>query len=308
MPKRVLITGAAGFVGANMARRLLSGGDELALAVRPGSDRRRLKGIASQADIVEAELRDSNAADRLVAEHKPEVVIHLAAHGAYSWQTDAEQIFETNALGTVRLLRACTKGGVERFVHAGSSSEYGYKDHPPGEDELPEPNSDYAVAKLAATMSCGYFAREHGLDAVTLRLYSAYGPWEEPKRLVPTLVRAALQGELPPLVGPDVARDFVFVEDVCAAFELACSSQAIEPGAVYNVASGRQTTIREIVEAARSLFGVEAEPEWGAMEERAWDTSSWVGNPALIAQRLGWRPKVELEAGLRRTADWIEAS
>jgi dolichol-phosphate mannosyltransferase len=231
--------------------------------------------------------------------------MHLAAHGAYSWQKDAERIFETNAIGTLRLLEACAEGGVERIVHAGSSSEYGIKDHPPAEDELPEPNSEYAVAKLAGTMCCALFARERDVEAVTLRLYSAYGPWEHRDRLVPTLVEAALRGELPPLVNASVARDFVFVDDVCQAFLLAASASGTEPGAVYNVASGHQTTIREIVDVARSLFGVEAEPSWGSMPDRSWDTPSWVGDPSRIEREFDWRAKVGLEEGLRLTADWM---
>lgn len=304
MPSRVLITGAAGFVGANLARRMLGHGDELWLAVRPDSDRWRLKEIEGEACIVEADLREPDAASRIVSEARPRVVMHLAAHGAYSWQTDADRIFETNALGTRRLLEACEGAGVECLVHAGSSSEYGYKNRPPSESELPEPNSDYAVAKLAATMSCAQFASERDLRTVTLRLYSAYGPWEHPDRLVPTLVRAALSGELPPLVSPDVARDFVFVEDVCSAFVLSSAETNDEGRAIYNVASGRQTTIREIVEMTRSVFGVETEPDWGSMPDRGWDTTTWIGDPSLIQRELGWNAEVDLEEGLRRTAEW----
>lgn len=306
MPLRVLITGAAGFVGANLARRMLGRGDEVWLAVRPGSDQWRLSEIEGDARIVEADLREPEAATRLVGEARPGAVMHLAAHGAYSWQADAERIFETNTLGTRRLLEACASAGVECFVHAGSSSEYGYKDHPPAEGELPEPNSDYAVSKLAATMSCAQFASERGLRTVTLRLYSAYGPWEHPDRLVPTLVRAALRGELPPLVSPDVARDFIFVDDVCSAFLLASAGTSGDGRTIYNVASGRQTTIREMVETARSLFDVEAEPDWGSMPERGWDTTTWVGDPSLIQRELGWHADVGLEEGLRRTAEWMQ--
>lgn len=133
-----------------------------------------------------------------------------------------------------------------------------------------------------------------------MRLYSAYGPWEEPKRLIPTLVRAGLRGELPPLVNPDVARDFVYMEDVCEAFALAASAHLPERGAVYNVASGTQTTLRELVDLARRVFGITAQPDWGSMEERDWDTTTWVGDPSKIGSQLGWRPRVSLEEGLAR--------
>jgi nucleoside-diphosphate-sugar epimerase len=307
MASRVLITGASGFVGSNLARRALQRGDQVSLGVPPGSDRWRLAEIESDATVLEADLRDARSVERMVGEARPELVMHLATHGAYSWQDDSDRIFETTVLGTVNLLTACEAAGVRRLINAGSSSEYGYRDHPPGEDELPEPNSDYAAAKAATTMWCGYFARERGLETITLRLYSIYGPWEEPRRLIPTLVRESLAGRLPPLVNPDVARDFVFVDDACSAFLLSGDAAKVEPGAVYNVASGRQTTIREIVEVARSTFGVETEPDWGSMPDRAWDTTSWVGNPAKIESELGWRAETDLADGLRQTASWMEA-
>ena len=308
MAKRVLITGAAGFVGANLARRTLARGDEVFLAIGPDTDRYRLREIEGDAELIEADLREPDSAQRLVAASRPELVLHLATHGAYSWQTDAERIFETTVLGTVRLLRACGDAGVRRLINAGSSSEYGFKDHPPDEAELPEPNSDYAAAKVGATAYCGHFARSHDTDAITLRLYSVYGPWEHPDRLIPKLVGEALAGRLPPLVNPEVARDFVFVDDACSAFLAAAESVEAAPDAVYNVASGRETTIGEIVETARSAFGVEAEPDWGSMPERDWDTTSWVGNPARIERELGWRAETDLTEGLRRTAEWMALS
>jgi nucleoside-diphosphate-sugar epimerase len=305
MARRVLITGAAGFIGANLTRRLIAEGEDVWLGVKPGSDPWRIAGIEGEAVRCDLDLMDADCIERTVADAQPQCVMHLAAHGAYSWQTDPWAIAETNVLGTLRLLEACTRAGVERFVNAGTSSEYGFRDHAPREDEAPEPNSHYAAAKAAGTGYCGYFGREGRLATVTLRLYSAYGPWEEPKRLIPTLVRAGLQGELPPLVNPDVARDFVYVGDVCEAFALAASADLPERGAVYNVASGTQTTLGELVDVAREVFGITAQPDWGSMEQRDWDTSTWVGDPSKINSQLGWRPRVSLEEGLERLGEAI---
>jgi dolichol-phosphate mannosyltransferase len=212
----------------------------------------------------------------------------------------------TNLVGTANLLEAAAAVGFEAFVNSGSSSEYGYKDHAPAEDELPEPNSIYAVAKAAATMYCRQRARRSGLPVTTLRLYSAYGPFEEAGRLVPRLITEGLRGRLPPLVNPAVARDFVHVDDVCDAY-LRAAAASVEPGAVYNVGSGRQTTIAEIVEIVRKLLAVEAEPAWGTMADRSWDTDVWVANPARIKAELGWSPNLDLEQGLARTIAWHRA-
>jgi UDP-glucose 4-epimerase len=251
--------------------------------VRPGSDAWRLSGL--DVTVVEADVRESVPGGF-------DVVFHLAAHGAYSWQEDERTIRETNVLGTQNAVAAG-----ERVVVAGSSSEYGHKPHAPAEDEPLEPNSPYAEAKAAASA----LALERG--AVVLRLYSAYGPWEEPNRLVPTLLTRGLRGELPPLVSPLVARDFVYVDDVCEAFLLAAHGAA--PGRVYNVGSGRQTTVEEMVAAARGLLELEAEPRWGAMPDRRWDTEMWVANPELIKRDLGWEARTGLVEGLERTLMWL---
>src|SRR5205807_1806487 len=188
---RAIITGAGGFIGAALARRLLGEGVALTLAVRPGGDPWRVEGLREEAEVVALDLRDESAVAALVRDRRPDWVFHLAAHGAYSWQSDARRIAETNLLGTIALADACAAVDVEALVHAGSSSEYGPKDHPPAESEALAPDSAYAVATAAATHYCAHVARSRDLAAVTLRLYSAYGPWEEPRRLVPTLLAHA---------------------------------------------------------------------------------------------------------------------
>jgi nucleoside-diphosphate-sugar epimerase len=191
------------------------------------------------------------------------------------------------------------------LVSAGSSSEYGYQDHPPSEAERVEPNSLYAVTKVAATHLCRLAAATSGLRAVTLRLYSIYGEWEEPGRLMPTLVRRCREGGWPPLVGPDTARDFVWVTDACEAFLLAATAELADPGVVLNVASGTQTTLASLVDAARTVFGVSTEPRWGTMPARRWDTATWVGDPAAAARALGWRATTSLRDGLAAMGAWL---
>jgi dolichol-phosphate mannosyltransferase len=282
----VLVTGAGGFVGANLVRRLLLDGRQVTALVRPGSDCWRLDGL--DLEVVAADLREPASIPKGF-----DLVFHLAAHGAYSWQDDEARVRETNVVGTEHVLEAAGDG---RVVMAGSSSEYGLKDHPPSEDEPLEPNSPYAETKAEAT------ARALDQGAVVMRLYSAYGPWEEPDRFVPTLLARGLAGRLPPLVSPRVARDFVHVDDVCAAFVLGA---AAAPGRVYNVGSGRQTTVAEVVELAHRLLDLDVEPDWGSMPDRAWDTETWVSNPARIRTELGWEARIGLEEGLRRTLDWL---
>lgn len=307
-PKRALVTGAAGFVGANLVRRLLADGHEVTAALRPDTHRWRLAGVEPDLRILGLDLLDTAAIGAVVAEGRPDWVFHLAAHGASSWQRDPLRIMQTNAVATVALAEASRAWDCQAFIHTGSSSEYGFKDHAPSEWEPLEPNSAYAVAKATASLYLAHLAAAGELDTVTMRLYSVYGPFEEPHKLVPTLIVRGLQGELPPLVNPGVARDFVACDDVVEALMSAARMAPERSGRIYNVGSGHQTTIGELVELACRLLEIDAEPDWGSSAGRSWDTETWVSDPRLAAEELGWRAQLGLEEGLSRTADWLRSA
>lgn len=303
--KRVIITGATGFVGANLARRLLREEHEVHLLVRPGHAAWRIAEICQDVRLHELQLHDAGAVTRVVGEIRPEWIFHLAAYGAYSRQTDLEQMVLTNINCTINLINACLKTGFEAFVNTGSSSEYGFKDHAPAESDPLEPNSHYAVTKAAATMFCRYTAQSRRVHLPTLRLYSVFGPYEDPGRLLPALILRGLKGELPPLADPNVARDFVYVDDVVEACLLAARVRTQEWGAIYNVGTGVTTTLREVVNVARRVMNIGAEPVWNAMPNRSWDTNVWVSDNRKICSALRWQYRNNFEAGFRLMLDWF---
>jgi nucleoside-diphosphate-sugar epimerase len=302
---KALVTGAEGFLGANLVRALLAAGHEVTAISRPGGAPWRLREVASELRVLELDLRDAGGIEPVLAASTPEWVFHLAAHGAYSWQTDVRQMIDVNVAATAALLAAARNVGVQAFVNVGSSSEYGLKRHPPREDERLEPNSHYAVTKAAGTHLTA-LAAAGGLPAVTLRLYSIYGPWEDPGRLMPALVREASRGGLPPLVGPDTARDFVYVEDCCLAL-MEAARRGARGGrpATLNIGSGRQTRLDELVELARRVLDVAEIPEWATMSQREWDTNVWVSDPRAAFEHLGWTASTGLGEGLARMAAWL---
>ncbi len=150
-------------------------------------------------------------------------------------------------------------------------------------------------------MYCGHRAREGKLAAVTLRLYSVYGALEDPRRLVAKLLAEGLQGCLPPLVSPDTARDFVYVEDVCDAFVLAALRAADLAGGVYNIGSGRETSIGELIERVRALLDIPEAPRWGTHAPRKWDSNIWCAGTMMTARELNWTARTDITEGLRRT-------
>ncbi len=302
---RVAVTGGTGFVGANLVRRLLADGHEVHLLVRPGHHRWRLEDVADDLRWREVDLGARAELADLVHVMAPDHVFHLAAHGAYSWQTDEEAIFAANVVATDNVVAACRRAGVPALVHTGSSSEYGAADHAPGEDEAVRPNSYYALTKAWATL-----AVQHA-GYTSLRLYSVYGPWEDPRRFVATLVEHGLEGRLPPLADPATARDFVHVDDVVEALLAAAAAGSDrsqnDGGSVYNVGTGVQTSLRDAVEVARRTFALDAEPAWATLAPRSWDTDVWVADSRRATAKLGWRATTGFADGFARTVEWQRA-
>lgn len=307
MAKRVLLTGASGFVGANLLRRLISDGHEVTLLVRQGHQVWRLPNLDPSA-VHQVDFGDPDAIDAAARSARPEWAFHLAAYGAYPSQENWPEMLATNLAGTANIVNACVRSGVESFVNAGSSSEYGFKDHAPPETEVLEPNSNYAVTKAAATMYCTATARARSVRIRTVRLYSVYGPWEDPTRLMPTLIVAGLNKTLPPLADRRIARDFIFVDDVLDAFIAVAEDDSSPHDAIFNVGTGVQSTLETVVATTRRLLDVKAEPRWGTMPNRSWDTSVWVADNSKLVESVGWRPRYSLEAGLARTIEWFRSN
>ncbi|HVR83823.1 MAG TPA: NAD-dependent epimerase/dehydratase family protein [Planctomycetota bacterium] len=301
---RYLVTGAGGFIGASLVRRLLESEGEVAVLVREDTDLWRLADVLPRLRVIRGDVAEPGIAARAVSEARPEAVYHLAAHGGSESQKDIPRILRTNLMGTSAMLDACTPSPVRLFVHAGSSSEYGYKQEPMRETDLLEPNSVYAVGKAAATHLCRLTATRSSFAIVTLRLFSVYGPWESPTRLVPTILRRCLRGEPLEMVSRGTARDFVYVGDIIQAL-VATDRLVRASGEVVNLGTGTQTTMEEFVAAALEVTGSRSEVRWGAMPARVWDTAHWVASCEKAARILGWRASTGLREGLRRALEWI---
>lgn len=305
MVKRAVVTGPAGFVGANLVRRLVGDGHDVHLLVHPDSDLWRLEGLAEHTTLHEVDLEDADAVSRTMGRVRADWVFHAAAYGAYPYQTDLRRMIATNLVGTVNLVEAALAAGVESFVHTGTSSEYGVKDHGPSEDELPEPNSHYAVTKASATLYCRHMARAHGAGIRVLRLYSVYGPWEEPTRLIPRLAVQGRGGTWPPMANPATARDYTYTEDVVDAYVAAATVEGQEPGAVYNIGTGVQTSLQQVTDLVGRQLSIATEPAWGTMADRIWDAGVWVADPSAARAGLGWSARHDVATGFACFLTWL---
>lgn len=302
--QRVLVTGAAGFIGANLVERLGSTGADVHALVRASTDRWRLDAIDGPFSIATADLTDAAATGRVVRDVRPSVVFHAAAtSGHFETPAAREKVLADTLLRMSNLCEAVRHQPLHRFVHVGSSLEYGTSSEPLAETREPAPTTGRGVVKAEETRWCRDFARRSGLPLVVLRPFSVYGPWEPESRFVPTVMRAILTGGELPLTRPGIRRDFVFVRDVVEA----CLRAAVIPGAVgeiFNVGSGRQSTNEDLVAAAERVAGATIRIVPGAFPTRPVDTDHWVADVRKARECLGWSAAHQLEQGLAETYRW----
>jgi UDP-glucose 4-epimerase len=296
---RVLVTGASGFIGANLTQALLAAGAEVQGLVRPG------RTVPPGAELREADLRDAGETARAVAGARPELVVHLAAGAGHAHdEAGRTAMLVDTVLGTANLLEALRTLGAGRLVHVGGGLEYGHAARPLRETDPLEPVTFRGAAKGAATLLALDFARETDVEVVVLRPFAVYGPWERPPRFVPTVVTSALRGEPIRVTDGAPGRDYVYVGDVVDACLAAVTSPAAA-GEILNVGTGRLTTNRELVERLAAVSGLELDVLVGAYEPAPWDAGTWVADVTRAREVLGWTAATDLDAGLARTLEWF---
>jgi nucleoside-diphosphate-sugar epimerase/glycosyltransferase involved in cell wall biosynthesis len=298
----ILVTGAGGFIGAALLKALLAIRSDIYGIVRKPNW--RLLGV-EPTQLRFINLENPSELFSCLNEIKPRTIFNLSAHGAYPDQNNFESITRINLSSTKWLADWCSLNQCG-LIHAGTSSEYGTNCSAPTEMDICRPNSAYAVTKLAATQMLELVCGSSNLSATVLRLYSVYGPMEEPKRLIPTLIRLGRQGQLPPFSPKEVTRDFVYIDDVVNAFIVSAISQIGIPGfRVFNICSGDAVSMEQVASITRTLFGIKDEPVFGPAL-RQWDLSKWYGNPSHAKDEMNWQSQTKFLDGLKKTLEWYE--
>ena len=311
MATKYLITGGAGFIGSNLARRLLDQGEKVVVYDDLSTGRLdNLEGVKNPANLLVHEKSILDLASLKRALRGVDTVFHFAA--IPSVQRSIKDPFattETNVVGTLDVLEAARTVGLRRLVYASSSSVYGENPTLPKiETMLPAPVSAYAASKLAGEELCRVFFHLHGLEVVSLRFFNVFGPRQDPNNqyaaVVPKFITTLMRGRAPVIHGDGKqSRDFTYVDNVLDA-AIAASTAAKATGEVINVACGSRVTIGGLANIVGTILGREITPKYD--KPRDGDVRHSLADIAKAQELLGYRPRIGVEEGLRLAVDWFQ--
>ncbi|MDD5618479.1 MAG: NAD(P)-dependent oxidoreductase [Candidatus Omnitrophica bacterium] len=304
--KKILITGATGFIGSNLTRYFLKKCAGVSVFTRMVSDKWRIRDILKDVYEYHVDLNDPVKLEKAVRKIRPNIIIHTASHGGHSFQNNAKKIIEANFTGTVNLISALKDTEVDLLINTGSSSEYGIKSRPMKEIDLLEPVTEYGATKAAASAYCHGMAGKENIPVVTARLFSPYGYYDEGSRLISYVILSCLGSRNPKLSSTDPVRDFIFIEDVMDAYEKIIDNRDRVKGEIFNIGSGKQHTVGEVVKNIVKLTGSMVKPEWGRVNNSRCEPERWQADISKARRILKWEPEHSLSRGLKKDIIWFK--
>lgn len=311
--KRVLVTGAGGFIASHLVEALASKGARVRAFVRynsrgdPGLLRLLPGDLLSGVDIVAGDLRDLPAVKE--AMDGCEVVFHLGALIAipYSYLHPAE-VVETNVIGTLNVLLAARELKPARVVHTSTSEVYGTALRVPIDEDHPlQGQSPYSASKIGADKLAESFYRSYNTPVITLRPFNTYGPRQSARAVIPTIISQALSGDVIRLGSLETRRDFTYVSDTVEGFLCAGEAEGVE-GETLNLGTGSEISVGALAQTVIELVGKPAriEQEQARLRPDKSEVMRLLADNRRALERLGWSPKVGIREGLERTIRWMQ--
>lgn len=303
---RVFITGATGFIGANLTRRLIKEKYETHILLRKTSNPWRITDILSSVKSHHIDITELTDLKKTIAKIKPEVIFHLANNGLYAGKSSRyENQVAVNIFGTVNLIEALKLVDYRCLVITGSSAEYGPKKATMKEKDTTLPTTIYGVTKLTSTLYAQMTAKTSLKPIIVLRLFSPFGPYDDKSRLIPYVIANALAAKPIYLASPNSVRDFIFVEDVVDAYLATIMSARKFRGEIINIGSGYQSTVRQVVSTILNITNSKSKIYWGSQIPRPQESPKWQADIKIAKNCLNWKPRHSLEEGLQKTISWL---
>ncbi|MCW2279263.1 NAD-dependent epimerase/dehydratase family protein [Heliophilum fasciatum] len=305
--QKVLVTGANGFIGAHLARRLVQENAQVAVSVRESSDVWRLDEIKADIDIHKVDLRDFSAVENCIKQTKPDFIFHVGAYGVDSRQKEYLTAANTNIIGTMNMINATKSTGCKKFINVGTCMEYGDKQEIIREDAHLEPDSIYGSTKASATIIAHQIAAEHHIDIVTLRPFGIFGEKEGTHKFFPYIILSILEGKEVHLTPCEQYRDYCYIENIMDGFILAAQNESVK-NEIFNIGSGEVRKLKVYVDMIYKEMGISQRPQYGALAYRKNEVWKQQPDTSKIRNALAWQPKVDLTEGIARTVRWYQAN
>lgn len=302
--KKVLVTGADGFIGSHLAARLVKLGANVSASVHSEKDHWRLASVAKQIQVYEGDLSDQNEARKILKASKPEIVFNAA--GSVNTARDLSILDEVlcNTYNiTHAMLNAALEDGVENFVQFGTIEEYGTAKAPFDENSREEALSPYSLGKLMATNEARLVSRLKGMRVTIVRPAATFGPRQGFGMLIPNLIKSGLAGTDFNMRGGDQLRDFVYINDLVDGLILAGESKS-GAGEIINLGSNRGTSIKVVAEMVNEAMGNTIKINYGALPYREPGNVEIYMDSTKAEKLLGWSPKIPLKDAITETVKW----
>jgi UDP-glucose 4-epimerase len=296
---KFLVTGAGGFIGSHVVGALLGANHSVAYVRRPESNASRLTDLdVTPIDVSRSDGRFSAGELEMLSQFHPDVVIHLGWNGVGNSERNSNEQLDNLTVST-NVLHAAHTAGAHHFVGLGSQAEYGPCEEAISEDYPLNPTTMYGAAKAATGIITGVLSQQRGMEFSWIRVFSTYGPGDEPSWMIQDVGRKILRGDVPALTLGTQKWDYLFVEDAARAI-CAVAQSAVGLGPV-NLGSGTSVTVRHIVETLRDIANPGLDLDFGAVPFRSDQVMHLEANIAKLSTATGWQPHIGLQDGLERT-------
>ncbi len=302
--RRVIITGANGFIGSHLAGRILKENSEVYIISRENSDLWRLEELLKEIHILKGDIRDEEFVNKTFKQVKPEYVFHIAAYGVDSRQKDYVVAASSNIIGTINLLNAAIRYEGKKFLGTGTSMQYGNKEGIIDEECKLTPNNIYGSSKAASTIISHQIAAENNLSIATLVPFGVFGEKEGSHKFFPHIILSALKNKDVELTLCEQFRDYCYIENIIDGFLLAAKNNLIK-NEIMNIGSGTVNQLKYYVDMIFKHIPTDKKPMYGAIPYRKNDLWCPKPNISIIQALLGWEPQIALEDGVRRTIEWF---